>query len=674
MKLNFCPLYLINPKILDNKMFDSLLNDMSIDMFTNEYKNSDLSFFKYINSFDTEIKSMNKKTKNEFFKAGSFLKVIIISIYFEKANSLFKFLQIKINKETLLNDKINESVTDFPSFSSAIFSIFLKTIQYNKLPAIPSCAPGNIRNTSKYEISFCNVINKYHLSKFKNHEIKSYVNGDGQQFQIKPYSSDWYCKQCKIAIFIEGNFKYICKKHERSVKHVFKNENRKQLHISGEKKRKQLKKKAFNEVLKTFVIGQCCIVKNDYSNEFKKSNLFYGNFGDDVLNELKIYNKEKYTRMNYQKAIQPAFTLSLSSNFESDGSSIAKKFDINSAYLSVLTDTSFMIPCSNIPDTCLVNKDANKFFHSLELDDKNFGFVKAFIIKKNFYNIPYIPFINDNELVYYKDCPKCTSTSELCSHNENEKGFFTTGYLNDFLFMKSIGYTVNVVQIIYFRSFHNNYLHYLADLLLELRKNKCDLTKTLAKKAALVGIGRFALNVNKIKNDVAVIDNVQELLLGIENEEIQNIECFKNTVVGFKQQKITNYMNAQMSTRLNCSSFLFGSISNIIRKEMYEFYMYIVNLNNPDIEMLRIDTDSVIIKCRTRENIQLINKFMLISKFIYKIESDNITCLINFGRQSHYFVNDNKKVLKVCGLRISTGERYNLKNDYFKKYIKNIKH
>ena len=235
MKLNFCPLYLINPKILDNKMFDSLLNDMSIDMFTNEYKNSDLSFFKYINSFDTEIKSMNKKTKNEFFKAGSFLKVIIISIYFEKANSLFKFLQIKINEETLLNDKINESVTDFPSFSSAIFSIFLKTIQYNKLPAIPSCAPGNIRNTSKYEISFCNVINKYHLSKFKNHEIKSYVNGDGQQFQIKPYSSDWYCKQCKIAIFIEGNFKYICKKHERSVKHVFKNENRKQLHISGEK-------------------------------------------------------------------------------------------------------------------------------------------------------------------------------------------------------------------------------------------------------------------------------------------------------------------------------------------------------------------------------------------------------------------------------------------------------
>ena len=73
---------------------------------------------------------MNKKTKNEFFKAGSFLKVIIISIYFEKANSLFKFLQIKINEETLLNDKINESVTDFPSFSSAIFSIFLKTIQY----------------------------------------------------------------------------------------------------------------------------------------------------------------------------------------------------------------------------------------------------------------------------------------------------------------------------------------------------------------------------------------------------------------------------------------------------------------------------------------------------------------------------------------------------------------
>ena len=59
-----------------------------------------------------------------------------------------------------------------------------------------------------------------------------------------------------------------------------------------------------------YVIGQCCILKNQYRSSFKNSIFYYNRFGKDVLDELKKYSKSKYTWMNYQKAIQPAFTVS----------------------------------------------------------------------------------------------------------------------------------------------------------------------------------------------------------------------------------------------------------------------------------------------------------------------------------------------------------------------------
>ena len=52
---------------------------------------------------------------------------------------------------------------------------------------------------------------------------------------------------------------------------------------------------------------------------------------------------------------------------------------MNSAYLSCLTHESFKLLKGKKTKKYLVNKEANTSFQNLNLEDLNFGFVKAFI-------------------------------------------------------------------------------------------------------------------------------------------------------------------------------------------------------------------------------------------------------------------------------------------------------
>jgi hypothetical protein len=663
LTINVCPLYLIEPTLLNALTMKDCLKNITIENFMHEYKHSDLKMFEYINSYKYEIDLIQEERKIDFYRKSSISTLIVYYDSLKKIEILLKSLANKMDIKLGKNINTFECLFHFSSFSAAIFSIFLSSLEHQKLPTLPSCVPGNIMNTSKYEISFCKVLNNYHQRMCSKHSIKSYINNDGRQYQNGKYTADWYCKECKIAIFIEGNFKFICNKHENSVKHVFKNKNRILLSKRGKEKRLEFIQCTKNEIDNVFVVGQCCILKNQYNDDFKMSNLYYTTFGKDVINELNNYNKSEYVRMNYQNAIQPAFTVNLKDSFKSDGISKATKFDINSAYLSVLTQADFKLPKSNIPDVSLVNIEANNFFHKLDINDNNFGFIKAFIIKKDRYKLSFIPYRSKKHGIIYSHCFQCkikNQSIENCDHSENERGFFTEGYLSDFLYMKKLGYNIKVTQLIYFDSIHNEQLHYLAEELMSFRKSDCKFTRKMSKQAALIGLGRFALNIGKHGiNHLDVIDNNQHLCLTIENNDIENLDFCENYVICHVKNKINNYENAKLSSRLNCSSMMFGTVSNYVRREIFELYRFIEKQNS-NIEILRIDTDSVIIKCPKIKDFECFEEYKKISQFKYKVEMDNIKLLINYGTKSHYYENDKMKVLTVTGLRLSTYDRHYL--------------
>ena len=663
LNIDVCPLYLIDPYALtDFKILDKLTN-ITIEHFLHEYKHSDLKMYEYLKNYRKHINSIQEETKMNFYIKSSIFTLIV---YYDSLLKVETFLR---NLGNTMDEKLGQKINNFKclfnfnSFSSAIFSIFVSSLTNQKLPTLPSCLPGNIMNTSKYEISFCKVLNIYHKAVFKGHSIKSYINNDGRQYQSGKYSVDWYCKECRIGIFIEGNFKYICNEHESLVKHAFKNKNRLELSKRGKEKRLEFINSNKNNIDTIFVIGQCCILKNQYNTDFKISNLFYKKFGQDVLNELKKYQKDEYVRMNYQNAIQPAFTVNLKSSFISDTISKATKFDINSAYLSVLTQPEFKLPQSNIPDIILVNDDANTYFHNLDIDDTNFGFIKGFIIKNDNYELPFIPYRSTKFGIIYTNCAKCEQTKK-CVHSQTEKGFFNEGYISDFLYMKNLGYIIKVTHLIYFDSKHNDDLHYLAEELMSYRTHRCMLTRKISKQAALVALGRFALNIGKHGiNELTQIHNNQQLCLTIENNEIENLDFLDNYVLCHVKKKISNYENAIQSSRMNCCSLLFGTVSNSVRREMYQVYRFINNYR-PSIELLRIDTDSVMIKFDHTKDFNFFKYYEKESNFIYKKEMDNIKLLVNYGRKSYYYENDIQNVLTVTGLRLSTFDRHFLNKTY----------
>ena len=659
LNINVCPLYLID---LSNEIRDCInkkSNNVEIVHYLKQYRNSDLDMFEYLKSYEEEIKAINNLSLLEYDNICSIKTIIVFQKALDITDSFIKDITRKIN--TLLNKqepKFN-SLFNFKSFSSCVFTIFLTCLENQKIPSLPSCYPGNIKNTSKFEIAFCNILNRNHMSKFKNHTIKSYVNSDGRQYQNGVYTCDWFCKECKIGIFIEGTFKYVCDIHGNNGTSKIKRKEIECLSKRGKIKRKKFLSASREDIKNIIVVGQCCIEEDQYNDKFVLSNLYYKNFGKDVLEEIKNYKKSEYDRMNYQKCIQPPLTVYLKKEFKSNGVSKASKFDIDSAYLSVLTHKNFKLPTSNIPNRILVNNDANLFFHKLNTNCNDFALVQAFVITDKEYTLPFLPIRSDKIGIQYSHCYNCTDDNS-CQHKDEKRGFYTQGYLSDFLYIKSIGYHVRVNQLIYFKAKHNYELDLLARELMFYRKDKCKFVRKISKQAALIGLGRFALNVNKnLMTKSELLETNQELCLAIEKNEIDSIDVLKNYIVCHKKQKITNYENAKISSKLNCSSLLFGTVSNYVRLELFKIYKYLED-NYKNTYILRLDTDSLIIAFEDMEESVKFNEYLKMSKFNYKIEIENIKLLKNNGRKSYYYRTDDKHFLKVTGLSISVYDRNNI--------------
>ena len=164
---------------------------LSISDFTSQYMHSDYNMFEYINSFQFEIKFINTMYLFDFLEKSSMYKIVIYQQAITTLNSVIKEVNLKMN-EHLHSDKfVFNCVTDKQSSSSSMFDIFLNTIENQPLPTLNSNTPGQIYNTSKYEICFCETITTLHLEKYPTHTIKSYINHDGTQFTKNKFSLDW---------------------------------------------------------------------------------------------------------------------------------------------------------------------------------------------------------------------------------------------------------------------------------------------------------------------------------------------------------------------------------------------------------------------------------------------------------------------------------------------------
>ena len=187
---NICPLYIID---LDTSKITLMqqLSMLSIIDFTSQYMHSDYNMYEYINSFQFEIKFINNLHLFEFLEKSIMYKIVIYQQAIKTLNCVIKELNLKMN-EHLGNNKLKfNCITDKQSSSSSMFDIFLNALINQPLPTLNSNTPGQIYNTSKYEICFCETITALHKDKCPSHTIISYINNDGKQFTKNKFSLDW---------------------------------------------------------------------------------------------------------------------------------------------------------------------------------------------------------------------------------------------------------------------------------------------------------------------------------------------------------------------------------------------------------------------------------------------------------------------------------------------------
>ena len=227
--------------------------------------------------------------------------------------------------------------------------------------------------------------------------------------------------------------------------------------------------------------------------------------------------------------------------------------------------------------------------------------------------------------------------------------------------MRKLGYKITIVYLIHFQSSHNQGLHDIAKSLIDLRKHDLSIVRTIAKISALQGIGRFALNVGKKCNtEVELISNTDELTINIEKNLVKNIEFWGNSLIVYKEKQLSNNENKVLSSRLNCSSLVFGSLSNAVRVEIYKFYLYLKKYEKEGVSLIRIDTDSLRVSFKKKHRFEIVQNFINKSFFKFKIEIDEIEEIVSLSKKSHYIKTRNLKILEVTGLSISLKDRCQL--------------
>lgn len=664
----FQPIYLlylmstylsINPILMCNKIMDySDIETLTHDKIMDSFNNSNLDF---INWFSRRITQLMPDFKSKYTNEMSFFIERGLSIVY-----IFN-MSYKQTKDFFLRHfaQYRNQIENSNSITSMGFSILQSSCDHIGIPVL-SPSMYTLKNTSRQEICCVGEIGNYHLEQYPKHKIFCITHNNGVQWKMGRLSLDFYCFDCKIGIQVTGLFKYICPKHNIKIKNADIFQSQHKMHQNTEFKRKLILEGA-PDVDLIYTIATCCINRNEFPHEFENDRrFFYPGLGENIQKRMMEFKQEQYMKINVQDCIRSSLTLYLKQNVSLDSKSdwTMTKLDVNFAYIQSIYSNEYCLPTGQ--EDFYVGQAAKEMFPKL-LESNKFAFVKLKIIYPE--NIlPFIPFRMKNKLMY-SVCHKCclqignaNGPILKCNygHLDSEKSFIFSMYLVDIRFMlKNIpGFTINDIEILQLQVFNADPCIKLKGLCQDIFKLKKDVTdkfsKAILKSTVLQGLGRFSLNLIESGQNTTVFKSKDKLRLFLESKKILSVSRLDNCLLGIMRTKFNNFDLYSKSAKAGVCSPFFGMANSILRQEMYKIYLDM--RINPNRELIRIDTDSVLILHKKSDNLTDIFQ----RQFSYKIELDKILSCKSFSIQSHLLESDNFKLLKTCGLSLSLSERMNL--------------
>lgn len=505
----------------------------------------------------------------------------------------------------------------------------------------------------------------------------SFVDGNGEQFKIENYSLDFFCPICKSGYMIDGNYKISnCPYHINVDKTFFESNSKEasQREINANTIRNKMLYLGKGIIKEIFLIRECCITNchsiKDFEIFFKhiqlKKNLF--TIFDRFSTEFEM---EKFKEIDPQNCILPQLISPIKlAAVDNLNAGEIRKYDIEAAYISCLKDKNFVIPYG--PPKFLVGYEAEKCFQENILCGKKYFSIckiSVFIDNKN-PNQMILPFfqisVDTNKVNYLSSCYSCSLENSInpCLHTQRKRSFIVTCLSEDVIYcMNVLCYNIKILSLIYFeeKQFNKN-LNLIANELCQYKKKStCVAEKFTIKQIILRGLGRFAFNPNKNFEYKKYIYSGTELECLLEKNLIKSFQICNSLCIANIENKNFIYEEIfKKSVKSNISLLLFASISNQIRRIIYETSLQI--LNSKLICLLRIDVDSILLHMKHHEDSkqEVETIFNKRQDIYFKLEETNITHYMSLKHRSYAYVSNQKSILKTPGLQLSYQNRENL--------------
>ena len=574
------------------------------------------------------------------------------------------------------------SIFSYKSSTSAIFNMFLMVIPKKSLPILSSNVKSQARlvGVSKAEVVVSKFFYQLHKTKCNTENIMSYISGDRSQFTtVQNLSCDFYCSQCKLAIFVQGQYKSSCKFHKNGRPHQFFGVSSQDMISRSTVKLRDFKRFAGKRVSRIIEIDECCVYSRDTwqkgQNSIAMEVMKYGNYSPADLETLQSsfrtmlsdYIIEDNLPLDYQKSVQSQIVESVQVMCNSDENCAIQRFDLSSAYVRCLENPTITFPMSS-PLNIMHDASGQSFVNDNILNNSSGNYPYCVIrarvftnkVREVFRSMPYFSYSNTQGKTSLTLCRMCSDTmhAESCAHTPYQQSFIVTCMSEDLRYAHELGYYFCVLEVHHWsKQAHYVGLSNLATLFLKTKDTKDKFISKIVKKWILAGIGRWALNYTDF-GSWKKLQNFVHLISLYKNKYLKMYDIYSDNVC-YALLKDRHFSDQKKNYRSNVCPIVLSSICSAVKRKIHNDCVK-VTLSNT-LSLLRIDADCITVKVLlTQESQSECNAiFSPNTDYLrYKPECEKINRLMCFKKRSYSITYDKYSILKSCGFSASLQTRF----------------
>lgn len=509
--------------------------------------------------------------------------------------------------------------------------------------------------------------------------VTSHITHNGVQHKIGGfYEADIHCDGCGHSFAVEGVFKYLtCKYHGR-----LNNKNdpsrfnyaRTVGDLYNTAKKRRYAALQVDKAAICHVFPECCLLSTGSTDNDKLERLFlyikdHTKYNPHkAIKEYRIifddYDSDWQTGLNPQRAIQSPMIEVICPRI-CIGPSVSEiaRYDMASAYISVLQDTSFILPTGRRVIR-MYGPTAKNYISKKLYGNNEIVIIAMNVIPPKSLVLPFYAIKAESGNIMHGLCKQCVNicNTQYCDHVDNDRRFNVVALLDDYNYGITLGYKCDIFEIQILEGIHQAQWSVLSQRMKQYRaRTNCGFSKIMSKRLALQGLGRFATHVCEWSQNV-IYKHVLHLRNDIEDGKVNKLHYVNDYLAfGTMTGTLKTAQCRKISTYMNLNSIVFALIANYVKRTIH---MHALHAMHSGLHLIRIDVDCLTL---AGKNIGALNSFFQdVLNTTGRILNYKVEMFLDYvisRRKRAYWMQEtgcDTVILKACGFSIPILQRKEL--------------